>query len=350
MDIVKQFHEIWPLESLRDITLLIGVSGGADSVALTRIIQSLVTQPTNVCVAHFNHQLRGEDSVADEEFTQRLAKECSFRFFCERANSLTVESEKYAGALGSNKSRRPSSHRGEGVESLARKMRYEFFGRIAKQVGARYVALAHTRDDQVETILQRIFRGAGWRGLQGIPVRRELEPCITVIRPLLKTNKETVLAYLSNIGQDFRTDESNFSAEFTRNRIRHELIPFINEIFDKDVTESVESVAEISRNVADYLSPQIAIALTRHIEFPSCESTKKEIRVVNAASLETLILTEVLHAAWKETGWPLQQMSRQKWMLLCRQIQSVEPACVNLPGNLTSRVIDPTLIVIREND
>lgn len=343
MDIVEQFKRIWPIESFHSVSILIGVSGGSDSVALTRIIQSLVTQPNYVSIAHFNHQLRGENSDADEEFTERLAAECGFRFFCERSNSALLQTEK-------EQSNRTSSNRGEGLESLARKDRYEFFCRIAKQIGARYLALAHTRDDQVETILHRIFRGAGWRGLQGIPSSRELETGITLIRPFVKTDKATILEYLDNCGQDFRTDESNFSGEFTRNRIRNELIPLINEIFDKDITESVESVAEISRDVADYLSPQIEDSFERHIKISKHESNPAEIRIVHSAGLETLILTEVLHSAWKKCGWPLQQMTRQKWMLLCQQIQTSEPNHINLPGNLTSHAVDASTIVIRQNN
>lgn len=343
LDIVKQFQRIWPIDSFHSVSILIGVSGGSDSVALTRIIQSLATQPNSVSIAHFNHQLRGENSDADEAFTERLAAECGFRFFCERSNTAVTLTE-------NQQSNRTSSNQGEGIESLARKDRYEFFGRIAKQVGARYLALAHTRDDQVETVLHRIFRGAGWRGLQGIPTRRELETGITLIRPFLKTDKATILAYLENIGQDFRSDESNFSGEFTRNRIRNELIPLINEIFDKDITETVESVAEISRDVADYLSPQIDAQFERHIKITKKESKPTEIRVVHSAGLETLILTEVLHTAWKQCGWPLQQMSRQKWILLCQQIQSEKPNHINLPGNLTSKVVDSTTTVIRQNE
>lgn len=343
MDIVEQFKRIWPIESFHSVSILIGVSGGSDSVALTRIIQSLVTQPNHVSIAHFNHQLRGKNSDADEEFTERLATECGFRFFCERSNSALIQTEK-------QQSNWTASNQGEGLESLARRDRYEFFCRIAKQIGARYLALAHTRDDQVETILHRIFRGAGWRGLQGIPSSRELETGITLIRPFLKTDKAAILEYLDNCGQDFRTDESNFSGEFTRNRIRNELIPLINEIFDKDITESVESVAEISRDVADYLSPQVEDTFERHIKISKHESKPAEIRIVHSAGLETLILTEVLHSAWKKCGWPLQQMTRQKWMLLCQQIQTSEPNHINLPGNLTSHVVDASTIVIRQNN
>lgn len=350
MDIVEQFQNIFPVESFCDVTLVLGVSGGADSVALTRIVKSLTTDPAHVFVAHFNHQLRGEDSDADEAFTKRLAETCRFQFHGERSNRPQRPTENVDSQQTETTHACPDSNRGEGLESLARKERYEFFRRIAKQVGARYVALAHTRDDQVETVLQRIFRGAGFRGLQGIPIGRPLEPGITLIRPLLKTNKTTVLDYLKDIGQDFRTDESNFSADFTRNRIRHELMPLLNEIFEKDVAKDVGNIAEISREVAEFLSPQVELAFQRHIRFVNNQSKQKEIRIVDAADLESLILTEVLHSAWKKNDWSLQQMSRQKWVSVCQQIQDAKPSHLNLPNNLTSRVIDPRTIVISENE
>ena len=350
MDIAEQFQNIWPIESFCDVTLVLGVSGGADSVALTRIVKSLATDPAHVFVAHFNHQLRGEDSDADEAFTMRLAESCGFQFRGERSNPSQSPNEAIDTQQAGVTLARSDSNRGEGLESLARKERYEFFRRIAKQVGARYIALAHTRDDQVETVLQRIFRGAGCRGLQGIPIQRQLEPGITLIRPLLTTEKKKILDYLGDIGQDFRTDESNFSADFTRNRIRHELIPLLNEVFEKNIAKSVENIAEISREVTDFLSPQVELAFQQHIRFVNHQTKQKGIQIVDAADLELLVLTEVLHLAWKKNDWSLQQMSRQKWLLICQQIQNAKPSHVNLPSNLTSQVLDRRTIVISENE
>src|SRR5262249_25956730 len=122
--------------------------------------------------------------------------------------------------------------RGANLESVAREARYGWLAEVAREAGAGWVATGHTADDQAETVLHRLRRGTGLRGLCGIPVRRPLAPGIEVVRPLLRVTRAQVLNYLRALGQDFREDRSNSDPRFTRNRIRHELLPLLAEHYN----------------------------------------------------------------------------------------------------------------------
>src|SRR5436189_3233901 len=111
------------------------------------------------------------------------------------------------------------------LEAVGRRVRYDFLASVARETGAAWVATGHTADDQAETVLHRLLRGTGLKGLAGIPARRALAPGVDVVRPLLKVRRAEVLAFLQETGQRFRQDTSNVDPRFTRNRIRHELLP-----------------------------------------------------------------------------------------------------------------------------
>src|SRR5690606_24443286 len=127
---------------------------------------------------------------------------------------------------------------GENLEQVAREERYAWLARVAAEEGAGWVATGHTADDQAETVLHRLLRGTGLRGLRGIAARRELRPGIWLLRPLLHLGRADVLAYLGALGQDYRRDSSNLDPRFTRNRIRSELLPLLR-TFNPDVTRAL---------------------------------------------------------------------------------------------------------------
>jgi tRNA(Ile)-lysidine synthase len=209
--------------------LLVGVSGGPDSVAL---LDTLVKSGWRPYVCHLNHQLRGADSNADAEFVQQLAS--------QHGLSSTIELCKVAGD-----------------EDSARRARQEFFARVAGRTGIQKLALAHTADDQVETFLLRLLRGAGVPGLVGIWPERQFG-ALRVIRPLLKVRRVEVLEYLSAQGLKFREDLSNADTKFTRNRIRHELLPFLECEFNPAIRDVLLNTAEILRDEDFYLLHHVA--------------------------------------------------------------------------------------------
>src|SRR5260370_36490025 len=194
-------------------SLVVAVSGGADSVALLRALLKL-TPNTDLIVAHMNHGLRGAESDADESFVRALHAELAakgavrLQFRCERCNMGEI-----ALAEGAN------------LEAVARRERYRWLAEVAASAGVAHVATGHTADDQAETVLFRLLRGAGLQGLRGIAARRNLRPGVELIRPLLSVTRRQVLEFLRDIVQPFREDRSNADLRFTRNRIRHELLP-----------------------------------------------------------------------------------------------------------------------------
>src|SRR3954468_11588552 len=183
-DLLSKLAAAFPPERWRDVTTLVAVSGGADSVALLCGLAALKQGQGEgrLIAAHFNHQLRGAESDEDEAFVRRLARE------------LTVDIE-----VGSGDVRGGAS--GDGLEAAARSARYAFLTETARRSGARYVVTAHTADDQVETVLHRILRGTGLGGLAGIPRVRELTPGQALVRPLLSAGRADVTAYLLSLNQ-----------------------------------------------------------------------------------------------------------------------------------------------------
>lgn len=208
----------------------VAVSGGADSVALLLLLLELQKELGIVLsVTHVNHKLRGAESDADEQFVRDLAAKHDLEICCEGA---AVEMH-------------------SGVESAARRLRYEFFTRLLKDAKATKIATAHTLDDQAETVLLRLFRGAGIRGLGGIhPRLRLLKHSKTsgeVVRPLLCLRRAELREFLRERDQCWREDSSNQDELFTRNRLRGRLLPLIAEDFGDSALEHLADVADIAR-------------------------------------------------------------------------------------------------------
>jgi tRNA(Ile)-lysidine synthase len=221
------------------------VSGGADSVALLCLLLELRADLGIVpSVAHVNHKLRGEESEADQRFVAELARLHDLEF---HACDAPVEG---SGAAG--------------VEARARDLRYSFFRRLAGggpggdevRMAPLKIATAHTLDDQAETVLLRIFRGTGIRGLSGIHPRIVFQErgraFGEVIRPLLGLRRVALLEYLRERGQGWREDSSNLDVAFLRNRVRHRFLPVITDEFGDAAIEHLADLAEVARAEEDH--------------------------------------------------------------------------------------------------
>lgn len=219
------------------------VSGGPDSVAMLRLLRDLEPKGEFALagVAHFNHRLRGEDSDADEEFCRALASSLGLEFRSESAD-VAVR----AAALKRS------------IEDTARLLRYEFFERVRVDLDADVVAVGHTRDDQAETYLLRLFRGAGPRGLSGIRARAG-----TVVRPLIDISRRDLHAWVEERRLDFRRDASNDDVGIPRNRIRHQLIPML-ERFQPGASDLLARAAAVSAEDEDFLTAA-AIQAARNV-------------------------------------------------------------------------------------
>ncbi len=235
----------WPLSDWDDVTVVVAVSGGCDSVALLRAMLALKTSGAGrVCAAHLNHQLRPE---ADEDE----------RFVVELCQRLGVKCEVEQAAVD-----QLAARSGNGLEAAARMARYRFLQETAGRLGARFVATAHTADDQAETILHRILRGTGIRGLAGMPRARPLGHA-TLIRPLLGVRRDELRAYLDALGQPWRHDQSNADLRFTRNRIRHQTMPQLRRHFNAGLTEALLRLGALAGEAQAVVDELVAERLDR---------------------------------------------------------------------------------------
>ncbi len=292
----------WPPDQWRDVAVVVAVSGGGDSVALLRALARLHdATPGRLVVAHFNHRWRGTESDEDEAFVRRLADQCEVD--CE---------------VGRNDS--PAVSRGDGLEAVARHQRYRFLREVSDRVGARFVATAHTADDQVETILHRIVRGTGLAGLAGIPRIRLLSPLTTVVRPLLRLKRCEVQRYLEDLQQSVRTDSSNTLVEFTRNRIRHQLLPALERDYNPRVAEAVQRLGDLARQAQHVLDALVASLHTRCVTRAATGQVRVECESLRDQA--PFLVRELLIAVWREQHWPLRDMSGTKWSELCRLVHS----------------------------
>jgi len=210
----------------------VGVSGGADSVALLLLLLELREKLGIVLsVAHLNHKLRGKASDADEKFVAKLAEKYGLSFHGE---SVDV-----AGRAKREK---------ENLEDAGRRARHEFFARLVAEGKVDRVAVAHTADDQAETVLAHILRGTGLAGLGGIHPRTE-----NVVRPLLGVRRAELRAYLRGKKQKWREDETNLDTTRMRARIRKKLLPLLEKKFQSGVVEHLASLAEFAREDEEFL-------------------------------------------------------------------------------------------------
>jgi tRNA(Ile)-lysidine synthase len=313
----RRLTEAWPVQEWRDSHVLIGVSGGPDSVAMLRGLVSLKADAGGagkLYVAHLNHQMRGTAANSDADWVQGLCEHVRAPLVTERADVAAISDEQ-----------------GDGWEAAARCARYSFFRRTAEQLGARFVAVGHTADDQVETVLHRILRGTGIEGLAGMRLARALSLSIVLVRPLLSVRRSDVLRYLAAIGQDYRIDRSNEEKCFTRNRIRQELLPSLRETYNKNIDDAL---LRLALQAAD---TQFIISAFANRLADECVAVSQDALQINCARLATehcALVREVCRIAWARAGWPEQAMSFEKWNLLASSAQQASTASFALPGNI----------------
>ncbi len=265
----------------------VAVSGGADSIALLGVLLELRAELGIVLVVvHFNHQLRGQASDADEKFVKKLAERNRLEFLAGRAD--------VAG--------RTNRERGN-LEDVARKSRYTFFEKLQSEGHVPKIAVAHTADDQAETVLAHILRGTGLSGLRGIHPQTPV-----VFRPLLGVRRKELRTYLKALKLTWREDESNHDTSRTRARVRKKLLPLLEKDFNPGVVEHLCRLAELAGESEDFLETQAAEWIkktTRH-------TATNEIEVVLADLLKApdALQTRVLRGIITQTKTREGQLSK----------------------------------------
>jgi len=270
---------------------------------------------------HVNHHLRGADSDADSAWCQQ---QCAM---------LGVELNVLSGAVTQR-----AQAEGDGIEAAARNESYELLRQAAENAGIRYLLTAHTRDDQVETVLFRLLRGSGLQGLRGIPRTRRLSPVVTLVRPLLACSRQSLQAYLGSLGQDFRSDSSNQELRFSRNRIRHVLLPALRAEHNKDVDAALLRLAAQADETQQFVELH-ADALLREANFqpPASPASGGELSLELSpfSQQADVVVCEALRLVWREAGLPEQAMTHAWWRKLAQLTKNACPTEVlNLPGNV----------------
>lgn len=224
--------------------IAVAVSGGADSVALLRALLELRQELGIVLsVAHFHHQIRGAEADCDQQFVSDMALQFQLKFHLGSADVPAYARD----------------HR-LGLESAARELRHRWFVELIRQGMADKIATAHTLDDQAETVLMKILRGTGVRGLAGIaPEQKEKH----LVRPLLGITRKEIEMYLGSIQQPWRNDSSNLDLSHTRNRIRHTLLPLLEKDFNPAIRQTLADLADVARAEDDYWRNELESLLPR---------------------------------------------------------------------------------------
>lgn len=230
--------------------IVLGVSGGPDSLFMLDVLNKLKSDlQFDMVVAHINHMIRKEANE-EEKFVKEFCKKIGIDFYSKR-----IEVEKYA---NNNKI---------GLEEAGRKIRYEFFDEVAKATNSNKIAIAHNKNDKVETIIMNLLRGSGVTGLQGIqPIKDN-----RIIRPIIEIERNEIEKYCRENNLEPRIDISNFDNTYTRNKIRNIVIPYIKDEFNPNIVETVTRLSEVIteenqflKNITEQRYRQIFIERTQN--------------------------------------------------------------------------------------
>lgn len=260
-------------------------------------LRQAVARPTGrVIVAHVQHGLRGVESRGDEQFVAELAADLALELQIARLDTEQLRSAAR-----------------DGLEAAARRARHRALRSIAAGVGARYLALGHTRDDQVETVLFHLARGTGIAGLAGIPAVRLLDGGVTLVRPLLEISRIEVQAYLAALGQPSRSDSTNLDRRHSRNWMRHELLPLLRTRFPA-VDQSISRVAQLAAEQQRLVDSLAAALLDRAQPRESPEGV--ELNIASWTDEAPTLIQAALKLQWERRHWPRQEMGFTQWRRL----------------------------------
>ncbi|MDG2222473.1 MAG: tRNA lysidine(34) synthetase TilS [Rubripirellula sp.] len=320
--LLGEVRRAWPVRRWQGVGVVVGCSGGADSVGLLTMLAELrrdvAVAPTGFLVAaHFNHGVRGAESDRDQQFVQQLAQRLGLRYACRSGDGAAAD------------------------EAGMRQQRVDFLTETAQRMGARYVALAHSADDNIETVLHHLLRGTGPNGLTGIRSFRPLGTDLVLVRPLLQLRREQIRDGLRANKQLWCEDSSNQNADFRRNWIRHQVMPLIQEQFPKAgdaILRAIDGQCQwsdvIQRSAEQWIASHQVRAAPLTLDCDrGCPETPGAI------------LVSACQRLWDQYAWPRQEMSQRHWKRLATAIQTGAPARFSLPGGIDV-VVDAKQIIL----
>ena len=335
----QQLIRAWPPAVWREVTVLVAVSGGPDSVALLCGLAAVREAGSGQLVAaHFNHGVRGDQALADEAFVVDLCRRLQIP--CERGQAEWEQAARAAAdalAAPPNPETPDQQVFNARSEAALRRARYRFLRETARRLGARYVATGHTADDQAETVLQRIVRGTGIAGLAGIRPHRQLVPGVALVRPLLDITRRQVQDYLEALGQNAREDSSNADRRYTRNRMRHELLPHLAAHYNANVVGALTRLAALAGDVQAVVARMLEDLQVRCVEARSPGQVTIDCQPL--AAVPRYLARELLMAIWRQQDWPLQAMGYERWEELAGLADTPPrgPQAKMFPGAISAR-------------
>lgn len=229
LDTIKKYNLIEDGDKI-----VLGVSGGPDSISMLDILNKIKNEGLikfEIVVAHINHMIR-EEAIEDEKYVQQYCQKNGIEYYCKRIDVQEI--------ANNNKI---------GTEEAGRKARYDFFDEILQKTNSNKIGIAHNKNDKVETVIMHLLRGSGLSGLKGIePIREE-----KYIRPLIECGRDEIEKYCEENKLEPRIDKTNFENEYTRNKIRNIVIPYIKQEFNPNIIETVNRLSEVITEENDYM-------------------------------------------------------------------------------------------------
>lgn len=300
------------LLSMPAMKVIVGVSGGADSVALLHALRELEDYAPDIFVCHFNHCLRGDESRRDADFVAELCRKNSLPF-----EMRCQDTEKF------------SKRKGLSIEHGARNLRYGFFREVCKEIGAQRIATAHTMDDRAETVFMRILRGSGNPGVSSIKPRSG-----NLIRPFVGISRKEVIEYLERRGEKWVEDSSNESALFTRNKVRKRIFPLL-ETFNPQIKRALNRLADTAGWQSSYISLQARDAFGR-VFFHSRSGNLFAGSVSACRSLHRAVRSELFRTVYSKIKGGLERLEFSHLEAMDALVMSATVSgAVNLPCGMT---------------
>ena len=298
-------------------SVLVGISGGADSVCLLHVLWALQGElGIRVLAAHVNHGIRGEEADRDQEFVRSLCARWDVPLFEENIQVRELAKEE-----------------GISLETAGRLARYRFFSRIAGEQGITKTATAHNRNDQAETVLMRILRGTGIDGLAGIQYcRRD-----GVIRPLLDVEREEIEAYCAAHGLRYCTDSTNGENSYTRNRIRNQLIPELQAQFNPGIVQTLSVLAENMAEDGGFIDGYTR-RLYRRINSPAPAKKPVVLDIASLAMVEPCVRIRLVRLAARDAMGDAYALERRHVDAVLDLLEKETGAQAELPGGLRAAV------------
>ena len=217
--------------------IVLGVSGGPDSICMLDMMRRLKEEKNinfEIYVAHINHMIR-EEAIDDEKYVQNYCLKHNIEFFVKRADVQKIANDKKMG-----------------TEEAGRKVRYDFFEEVLQKTGSNKIAIAHNKNDKIETIIMHLLRGSGLSGLKGIEPIRDNK----YIRPLIECEHQEIEQYCEDRNLQPRIDKTNFENEYTRNKIRNIVIPYIKKEFNPNIIQTLSRLSEVATDESNYIDLQ----------------------------------------------------------------------------------------------